>query len=935
MNKEVKYNGFSVQPSDYECQDGDLVLSLDLINRGNGIVAIPTPKVIFTPPIGMRVIYIHSLSDERSHYIMQDQSSGTLAYADQDNNDFIDYITIPDGLGRVLDISSVGNTLIVAFEAYLSYFLWRDNSYVFLGNKPDFVAIEFGLKCRGANTMEYDLKINISAEDYGRVSNSLPGYRGGTGASRPHQSANETASSTDYFFEALTNAVFGRLYSAYEDIICANGLRFYQPFMIRYAFRLYDGSYCWHSSPVLMLPTSVFPLLRAIEPSYADETYSAKIGFNDLKFFSLVYRILDARNLENWKDIIQSIDIFISSPLYTYDQSGKVSGSSSVNFCTTEGGGRGREEADRTIKALRLNGIFSNSDVVGQNSYHYDIAPYGHSGSDYWMFPSREIELSDDIRSCHQFYRVARIDFDDIKAMSELSPITFEDGVTADTLVTRPTLPDEFQSHHTLKPKILHSYNSRLNIADINLSLFGGLPLRSMMAYCNPTGHASDSTYHAAIRVKYRKSGEEYIASLNSNDAVLDELDAMAVDSFIKYPPRYLYIPDSDAVEIEVCLMPKDGGNPIFVYFPLKPHDFLNGSYYFGGFELSIDGDSPLETFTSSKYPDSDNTEVIRQNRIYVSDVNNPFVFNPQSVVSVGASRVTGLSTAAKALSQGQFGQFPLYAFTDEGIWSLEVSPTGVYSARQPITRDVCLNTSGITQLDSSVLFPTARGIMMLSGSECRCISDAINSETLFDITQLPHMDEILQAINHQTPYSFVPLLPFLQFINNCSMTYDYTNQQVIIFNPDVEYSYVLSLKSGLWGIIRSNFSHNLNSYPDAIVSCRNNSLVNFSVKHKEYSVGLLVTRPLKLDISDVLKTVDTIIQRGYFCKGHVQSVLYGSRDLINWHLVWSSKDHFLRGFRGSPYKYFRIVAICNLDEGEFLTGASVNFNMRYVDKLR
>ena len=31
MNKEIKYNGYSTQPSDYECQDGDLAISLNLI----------------------------------------------------------------------------------------------------------------------------------------------------------------------------------------------------------------------------------------------------------------------------------------------------------------------------------------------------------------------------------------------------------------------------------------------------------------------------------------------------------------------------------------------------------------------------------------------------------------------------------------------------------------------------------------------------------------------------------------------------------------------------------------------------------------------------------------------------------------------------------------------------------------------------------------
>ena len=65
------------------------------------------------------------------------------------------------------------------------------------------------------------------------------------------------------------------------------------------------------------------------------------------------------------------------------------------------------------------------------------------------------------------------------------------------------------------------------------------------------------------------------------------------------------------------------------------------------------------------------------------------------------------------------------------------------------------------------------------------------------------------------------------------------------------------------------------------------------------------------MDEPDVFKTIDTIIQRGYFKSGHVVQVLYGSNDLFNWHTVWSSTDKYMRGFRGTPYKAFRIALIC------------------------
>lgn len=167
-------------------------------------------------------------------------------------------------------------------------------------------------------------------------------------------------------------------------------------------------------------------------------------------------------------------------------------------------------------------------------------------------------------------------------------------------------------------------------------------------------------------------------------------------------------------------------------------------------------------------------------------------------------------------------------------------------------------------------------------------------------------------------------------------MIYDYVHQRVIVYAPDVTYAYVYSMKSKQWGMTFSNIASSLNSYPEALAIDNDNNIVNFSKIGSNVSVkGLLLSRPLKLDMPDMLKTIDTIIQRGHFHNGNVQSVLYGSRDLYNWHLVWSSQDHFLRGFRGTPYKYFRIACVTSLSEDENIFGASINFTERLANQLR
>ena len=157
---------------------------------------------------------------------------------------------------------------------------------------------------------------------------------------------------------------------------------------------------------------------------------------------------------------------------------------------------------------------------------------------------------------------------------------------------------------------------------------------------------------------------------------------------------------------------------PSYYEVPLEQHKFLNGAFYFGGWDNPAQGG-----YVSSASP-TEQRIIDLPNKIYTSEVNNPFHFPVLGINTIGTGTILGISSAVKALSEGQFGQFPLYAFTTEGVWALEVSNTGTYTARQPVTREVCINSDSITQIDSAVLFATNRGIMLISGSTVQCISE-------------------------------------------------------------------------------------------------------------------------------------------------------------------------------------------------------------------
>lgn len=174
-------------------------------------------------------------------------------------------------------------------------------------------------------------------------------------------------------------------------------------------------------------------------------------------------------------------------------------------------------------------------------------------------------------------------------------------------------------------------------------------------------------------------------------------------------------------------------------------------------------------------------------------------------------------------------------------------------------------------------------------------------------------------------------------------MIYDYPRQRIIVYNPSYNYAYVYSLRAKAWGMMQSKIKDNIDAYPYSLATVRATvtnpddigRVVDLSKEGIGSYKGIVITRPFKLDYPNQLKTVKSVIQRGYFRKGHVQCVLYGSRDLFNWFTVWSSRDHYLRGFSGTPYKYFRVALLCDLASDENLYGCSVQYTQRLTNQSR
>lgn len=920
MQKEIKYSGYTAQPSDYACPDGDLSLSLGCIPDNGAVQPLFPPKVMLTLSAGDDIIFIHKTGGSKKHtvYIIYTASSGLLKGMDADSKGD-DGNPVTYALGSVeglYEVNAIGNTLVALTASGLHYWLWKKDSYTDLGEHIPELPVIFGLQYEWKQGDEFKV-------EYGGHSLMYDSSKYGYPFCNPYDvNSNVGGTPNDDY---ISQRVMAKANKFIADEATNKG-RFVYPFLVRYAFRLFDGSYTMVSAPILMeCVTGCSPLPLVTRRSYnnngdAQGFYEAWWCRITAPVFDLMYRVANASALEElkkWDDIVKSVDIFISKPVYTYDQNGKIE--SNVPTSTIDFSVYGADTADTNgygiQKALtRVKKFISDNGYDAENNTGF-LTP----------LPARTADSVDgDIENTGNFFLLKSYRLD------ELASVMTKVDVKSDymqSLVNRTQLPaDDFDSHDTLMPKKAFAYNQRLNLSGLSKELFEGFKPECLRSYMEAGFSVS------SIFVYIKQDVEEIVV----------KTDALGT---CYGAPLFFFYPNTNAYKAVVKY--NDG---TYSTYNLKEHTFLNGAYYFNGFKYPAPAaldDAPVPTSPVVSQP----------SKVYTSAVNNPFFFPLSGINTVGTGTIMDICAAARPLSQGQFGQFPLYCFSSDGIWALEVSDTGTYKAKQPISRDVCVNADSITQLDSSVLFVTDRGIMHISGSVTECLSDIIDTETPFPLTNLPMATALVDLFNGcvsscsaedgtadgssvSLPDDF-KVQPFRTFLSGCRILYDYTHQHVIVFNPSYQYAYVLSLRSSAWGMLLtgSNLQHTVNSYPSAMAVEKYDSdtlrLVDFSEYGNTKEAFLIVSRPLKLDSPDVLKTVDTVIQRGTFKKGHVCQALYGSRDMFNWHLVWSSSDQYLRGLAGTPYKYFRTVVIGQLDNAESLYGCSVQFSPQLTDQPR
>ena len=489
-----------------------------------------------------------------------------------------------------------------------------------------------------------------------------------------------------------------------------------------------------------------------------------------------------------------------------------------------------------------------------------------------------------------------------------------------------------------------------ISLADLNRIAFGGT---TAITYNNRLHIAGirKNIDSSLVRQPYGYKNEEYLTAIYG---IPTSNGTYYLNGSIGNWQDIIAVPISDVKEM-VVYVKRTSGYQKKRFTLYSPSNF--GLSFFvqtltGGIDDIMGGDwsditesdwnaikQKADIFAVSNSDDSYQPSLIR-----VSEAENPLVFPAKNSVQIGSSIVSAMAANTRPISEGQFGDAPLYAFTDEGVWVLMLDEEGTYIARQPANRDVCSNPKGILQIDDAVLFPTERGIMMQRGRESECITDVLDGFPFdFNLIYSHSGKDTYYPLSILELQDFedgeVAYVRFRKYMKNASMIYDYYDSRIIVFNPSYDYAYVYSLKSNLWGTMVNAFAKRVNSYPESYAINYAGKIVNVYVEKPSDNIPFFFcTRPLTLNQGDNYKTMFTCIIRGYWtCEANKYNgqVLFGSNDMKRWFYIGSSIGNSLRNLVGSPYRYFRVAVIGNMNADESISSISTAFQQRWQNKLR
>lgn len=801
MIKQIQLRGISRTPSDRMSEDGGLSESLNMYmdSAENAPAFVPEDK---TAELGLpkdlyaERIFIHKTANYENYIVVQ--SDKVVAYTPgiEDEEPLL-VMELAEG-EKVNDITSVGNTLIVSTTANLYYILYKDRVYSFLGHKVPFPYVNFNIERRDSKVIGVNSWASAltDEDEWNSDANNVDGHQIST-----------IVGDLNSFFNKLNENSFPLVSS----------------FFLRYSVDILGEEYS--SVPILINPYQIKIQGEFTEVTRVDSDMNETSSINSslsasLDTFDILTSIENTTDLYKWADTLGSLSIYIGSPYLKFANSNRSYQSDRTD--ETSGSVTGLTGEVRHITAT-ITPILNTQSFLDASAVYFKI-------KDIPIFAENKTEYSEEFKSF--------LKGETLELQKYLDP-TSENYVQ---LETQDRLEDDDMKHYVQTSDRIDSYNNSLILTQPSQII--DYDYNRLNAYDIVTREASNEpktwvTYDVTYLLRSYKIDKVVKKQFTYNET--EKIYAFQI------------FPDSRAYKMIVKATKKIGGvngttEIKYGEFNMLPHPYLDCVYYYGGIEnelIDLCTQDSIEDYPINQIDDLDN-------KLIISEIDNPFRFPTKNRFTF-QSKVLGVAVAATALSQGQFGQFPLYVFTEDGIWAMETAADGSFISQKPLSREVCINPDSITSIDNAVVFVTAKGVMMIQGSQVMNISPYMNGKHFVP------SKEIQDLISNQEGFcNLVSAISdedsFMSFIKEAQVAYDYPGQRLIFINPserNMQYIYKIDTQTWHKSMFEGLYLYRpLNSFPECLVQTeptnKDTILIHFSsssIKNKASMIMKLYER--------------------------------------------------------------------------------------------
>ena len=914
--------GMTNVPSDLLSDDTELAESNGFIYRNGEMKPVQEAKMVTGFGNNAKLMYVHKAADYKN--LISYNASNELVcsiFNEEEGIVFAEKKTQYFEIDGVCDVSSVGNTLVVATTVGIYYLLFRSGEYVNLGTdipKPN-VSFYFTRKVE-TGELEEDRTpcvcrtfISDIQSDSGYLCYDSNGNF--TGVKDNHDGA--ATYTLDYRhildkndaekYSNFQTAVKGHAAETLMYVKKNNTFAF--PFFIRTALKLYDGSYSRISNPIICYPSSLKNC--KFEPCwYSSEkktwqVIGNKVGSRGdpnfqymmtLDYSDLMFKC-DIPGKDDWQDIIKEIVFFATEDVTPFDI-----------------------DADWSFKTVGEIANTTYYDGITEDGYiskelTFDWKNYQARELIYPVYKT-EAKIIEGLLGRSQFYKLFSLknnskyidnEWHDASAYDKsVSDVRIIKEGTVENLTSQEQLGvDDYYGWTKMVCKKLFTYNNRIHLVDAKRYPFDGF------GYFVGKKYSGDDKAYVVLT---------HIVSMTSDTWVSGVM--LASDSQLS---GWLYYPDPNAKEITLY-----NNEEKAMRIPLTAHPLLNGAYSFENLP-SKDGDAKFDDISTEEIQRIMGMRNIPENlnsQIFTSVVNNPFVFESSGDNMVGTGKILSIAANTEAVSQGQHGYAPLIVFTTEGMYALKTNSEGLYVGVDPLPREVCNNADSITPIDNYVIFTSDKGLMAATGGSAACLSEQMRG---------------------RTPRNFATMGGgrFLDFLKNCFVAYDYRDSILRIFKKsngytedgdvveDEKYYYIYDLanKTFSMGKLSLPVKAVVNDYPDNLIQDIGGYVYSLTGKpdvnddETLYSGGF-TTRPLKLGGSMTLKSIRAIKHLYDTDEGKVKLEVYASNDCKHWVRLTS--------LGGKPWKYFTFkYTLTDFKACDSFAGSIVEIQNRREDKIR